>query len=205
MVSFSDDNSSPGSFQKEDSEKQQELLQRIAQDDHEAFKAVFQLYYPPLCSFAQRFVRSRDIAKELVQNIFEKLWKKRYELTIHTSLKAYLYRGVRNQSLDYLKHQEVVRRWEEESQSVEFTQKWIDEEFHHEELLRTVERAIESLPDRRRLIFTLHWSEGLTYREISDVLGLSIKTVEAQMGRALKTIRSLLSDYLPLFAFLSLI
>ncbi len=205
MVSSSDGKSSSRSFQNEDSEKQQEWLKRIAHDDHEAFKAVFQLYYPQLCSFAQRFVKSREIARELVQNVFEKLWKKRYELKIHTSLKAYLYRGVRNQALDFLKHQEVVRRWEEESKSVEFTQEWIDEEFHHEELLRTVERAIESLPDRRRLIFTLHWSEGLTYREIADVLELSIKTVEAQMGHALKTIRSMLYDYLPVFTFLLVI
>lgn len=205
MVSSSDGISSHGSMQNEGSEKQQELLKRIARDDHEAFKTVFQEYYPQLCRFAQRFVKSDDIVRELVQNVFEKLWQGRYERKIHTSLKAYLYKGVRNQALDYLKHQDVVRRWTEESQSIEFTQKWVDEEFHQEELLRTVERAIESLPDRRRLIFTLHWSEGLTYREIADVLGISIKTVEAQMGRALKTIRSLLYDYLPVAAFLSLL
>ncbi len=197
--------SSSKSLPKDENEKHQEWLEKLARDDHEAFKEIFHMYYPQLCIFAQRYVKSRDIAKELVQNIFEKLWRKRQEFKIHTSLKAYLYRGVRNQALDFLKHQQVVRRWEEESQSVEYTQNRVDDEFSQKELLNMVERAIASLPDRCRLIFNLHWNEELTYREIADVLGLSIKTVEAQMGRALKKIRSMLSGYLCLFTYLLVI
>jgi RNA polymerase sigma-70 factor, ECF subfamily len=182
-----------------------EWFQRITQDDHEAFKAVFHSFYPQLCSFIRRFVPSSEVAQELVQNVFEKLWMKRHEIEIHTSLKAYLYRGVRNQAIDYIKHRKVVQKWEEDPASHEFTPKLIDEEYHRKELLAAVENAIQTLPERRRIIFTLHWSEGLTYSEIADVLGLSVKTVEAQMGNALKTLRSLLSEFIPLIAALSVL
>jgi RNA polymerase sigma-70 factor, ECF subfamily len=199
MTSASDSRHSSRPARNEENKIQQELFTRIANDDHDAFKTVFHLYYSQLRNFAQRFVTSHEVANELVQNVFEKLWMKRYEIEIHTSLKAYLYKGVRNQALDYIKHREVVRRWEEDPQSEEYSHQSIEDELHKKELLREVERAIETLPDKRRTIFLLHWKNGLTYKEIADVLGISVKTVEVQMGRSLKTIRSLFQKYLPHF------
>ncbi|MBO6620397.1 MAG: sigma-70 family RNA polymerase sigma factor [Balneola sp.] len=107
-------------------------------------------------------------------------------------IKSYLYRATRNQSLNYLKHQKIVQEWEDEKKATKptYTDNVSKEINSSEQLRRRIEEAIHQLPQKRRTIYEFSRNHGLTYQEIAEVLNISIKTVETQMRRALKYLRS---------------
>lgn len=172
------------------------LFERVvAEGDHRAFNELFTSYYHTLCTYALRVVKYPEIAEEVVADVFVKLWKNRGRIEVHASFSAYIYRAVRNQALDYLKmHLHRVR--EQESlenvawQSVCADYHSPEEELVFNELYEEVEQQVNELPKQCQLIFRLSREEGLRYREIADQLNISIKTVETQMGRALKVLRN---------------
>ncbi|HWP82746.1 MAG TPA: RNA polymerase sigma-70 factor [Bacteroidota bacterium] len=169
-----------------------------------AFEAVFRSYYPRLCRFAFRLVGSKPLAEEIVQNVFVRLWEKRNDGPPINSLKTYLYQAVKNQAINHLKQEE---KWTSiDGDLLETTPDFAnpEQEIRQKEILDAVEEAIQLLPPRCRLIFTMHRFDGLSYAEIADVLGISRKTVETQMGRALKSLRRLLIHHLPLLSIFSL-
>lgn len=178
-------------------------IEQIRRGDQAVFETVFKTYYPRLCRFLLRMVGSREVAEDLVQDLFLTIWTNRREWRPQASLKAYLYRAARNQAINYLKHQRVVRDWEEEARDHLGLASLLNEDFQSKQLEAAVQKAIESLPERCRLIFELHRHDGLKYAEIAQVLDLSVKTVETQMGRALKALRKLLVPYLSSIASLS--
>ncbi len=168
-----------------------------------AFEALFRSYSPRLCRFALRMIGSRMDAEDLVQEVFVKLWERRADWSPAGSVKAYLYRAVKNQAINYLKRQEILHgRNEVELDEVFSMQPGPEEELYRKEIETAVQEAIELLPPRCRLIFVLHRLDGLRYGEITRVLDISIKTVETQMGRALKTLRRLLVHHLPTLGLL---
>jgi RNA polymerase sigma-70 factor (ECF subfamily) len=175
-------------------------FQPIASGDRAAFEALFRLHYRPLCAFAVGYLKDMDPAEDLVQDLFFRLWLDREKLSITTSLKAYLYTSVRNRCLNALKvggrvralNEEVDDRLQEEERS----------EDEHMDRIARVQAAIESLPEERRKVFKLSRYEGLKYHEIAERLGISAKTVENQMGKALKTLREDLADLVPLLPWL---
>ncbi|MCW5898394.1 MAG: RNA polymerase sigma-70 factor [Flavobacteriales bacterium] len=172
----------------------------IAAGDRAAFEALFRLHYRPLCVFAMGYVKDSDKAEDLVQDLFFRLWLDREKVNITTSVKAYLYASVRNRCLNVLKagskvrvlNDEVDDRLEEEERS----------EDEHAERIARVQAAIEALPEERRKVFKLSRYEGLKYHEIAARLGISVKTVENQMGSALKTLRHELKDLVSLLPWL---
>jgi RNA polymerase sigma-70 factor (ECF subfamily) len=172
--------------------------EKVRSGDPNAFESLFRSYYPRLCRFVERIIHSKSIAEEIVQEIFLKIWENRKNWILQYPVNIYLYRAVKNSALNCLKHEKVVKEWEKEQPRESFDQV-IDpeEELYQKELLNAVQRAIELLPERCRLIFILHRQDGFTYAEIAFILNISIKTVETQMGRALKTLRRLLSPYFP--------
>lgn len=169
-----------------------ELLQKISQGNEESFTEAFDRYYPGLCYYADKFIHDTDESRSLVQEVFVNLWIKRNKLVIEQSLKAYLFESVRNSAIDYLKHKLVETKYLKEAphESVSFDRNLIEEA----ELNARINSAIESLPKKCREIFTLCRFEELRYSEIAQKLGISIKTVEMQMGIALKKLRSKLTD-----------
>lgn len=162
------------------------LLERLRNDDEEAFSLLFERYYVPLCRYSRLIVRSEDPAEEVVVGLFIYLWEKRAEIRIRSSLCSYLFRSVRNRSLNYLRDVDptvrlddaVMELWSEENRTLEI-----------EELNRFIEEAILSLPARCRDVFLQSRSEDLSNREIAIRLNISVKTVEAQISKALKIIR----------------
>ncbi len=165
--------------------------------DDGAFEALFRAYHAPLCAFAYRMVRSRAVAEELVQEVFLYLWQHRETWVAHTSVRTYLFTATRNAALNHLRRERLFTQSETEaielfSQSPPST----ESDLALSELERAVERAIERLPERCRLIYTMSREQGLSYAEIAEVLGLSVKTVEAQMGRAFKALRKYLDAFL---------
>jgi RNA polymerase sigma-70 factor (ECF subfamily) len=176
--------------------RDQRWAQRISEGDYDAFESLFRAYASELSSFADGFVDSSDVAESLVQEVFFSIWERRASWSPPENLRSYLYTSVRNEALDYLDRREVAENWKETSSQHEREDRTPLEELEHEELQDRVREAIESLPERRRQVFTLSRQHGLTYREIADVLDISIKTVETQMSRALDALREKLSEYL---------
>ncbi len=172
----------------------------IAAGDREAFEALFRLHYRPLCGFAMGYLKDADRAEDLVQDLFFRLWLDRTKLNITTSVKAYLFASVRNRCLNAVKAGAKVRALNEEADDrLEEVERSEDE---HAERIARVQAAIEALPTERRKVFKLSRYEGLKYHEIAERLGISVKTVENQMGSALKSLRTELRDLVPLLPWL---
>jgi RNA polymerase sigma-70 factor (ECF subfamily) len=175
-----------------------EWVERIRSGDVSAFEALFHAYHAPLCRFAYSYVGAKDLAEEIVQEAFLFVWERRRTWDVRTSAKNYLFTSVRNAAVSYLRHERVVRRREAETAEL-FARPSAsaDSEARTAELMAAVQRAVGRLPERCRLIFTLHREQGLTYQEIAQVLEISPKTVEVQMGRALKALRTALAGFWP--------
>ncbi|MBK7945526.1 MAG: RNA polymerase sigma-70 factor [Flavobacteriales bacterium] len=172
----------------------------IAAGDRQAFEALFRAHYRQLCAFAVGYLKDMDKAEDLVQDLFFRLWLDREKVNVTTSVKAYLYASVRNRCLNAVKSGAKVRALNEEvDDRLEEDERTEDE---HTERIARVQAAIESLPEERRKVFKLSRYEGLKYHEIAARLGISVKTVEKQMGSALKTLRLELKDLVPLLPWL---
>jgi RNA polymerase sigma-70 factor (ECF subfamily) len=170
------------------------LAARLKAGDDLAFQELVTAETDRLRRSAERIVQCRETAAEIVQEVFYRMWKGREELTLHGPLGHYLIRAVRNRALDHLKRLRVESRWQVQTEQ-EVTL-WLDrsgeETSDLSETLAEVEAALETLPERRRAILLLRLREGLSYEEIARRLGISIKTVENQIGRGLKTLRTVL-------------
>lgn len=164
---------------------------------------MFRELYQPLCRYAYSFVSDHEEAEEIVQASFIGIWEKRQTIDIDTSLKAYLYRVVRNASLNVIKHGKVKQIYLEQSEfTAEKTTDATEQPLITDELERKIFSAIQTLPEQCRLIFKLSRFEEMKYQEIANQLNISIKTVENQMGKALKIMREQLREYLPLIYIL---
>lgn len=181
----------------------QMIFQSIKSGDEKALEMLFKEYYQPLCRYANSYLEDPDDAEEVVQNCFIKLWEKRENINIQSSVKSYLYQIIRNACLNEIKHQQVKKNYGDMvSQQGEQHSEASDQTTLRGELEEKIAAALQSLPQQCRLIFTMSRFEELKYQEIADQLNLSIKTVENQMGKALKLMRAQLQEYLPLIAIL---
>ncbi len=159
------------------------------------FEALVRTHYAGLCSFVARIVRSRVEAEDIVQTMFANLWAQRD--TFHYERpEAYLYRAARNRAINVLRRQRVRLTWEEQAKArpPEPTEPTVTSDAA--ELRAAIDRAVAELPERCRLIFTMNREQGLRYAEVAQILGISVKTVETQMGRALKVLRLRLAHFL---------
>jgi RNA polymerase sigma-70 factor (ECF subfamily) len=173
-----------------------DLLQRLRRGDEAAFDEIFRSWYASLVRAAESIVRSRAVAEELVQDVMLELWRRRESLVEGGSAQAYLFQSVRNRSLNYVRHERVERRAEPEAERVAQIQAPAQSLLVEEEIDVALRRAVAGLPDRCREVFELSRIHGLKYSEIATVLGISVKTVEAQMGKALKVLRVELAPWL---------
>lgn len=168
-----------------------------------SFSELYLIYYPKLVRFAKEFVMSEEDAENIIQDVFADLWEKRESMDHIENINAYLFRLVRNRCLDYLKHKVFEQKYVENVQAsfeVELNLKMqsldrfdVLDIYEGNEMEKLVREAINSLPKKCRAIFLLSRMEGLKYREISERLGISVNTVECQMGIALKKLRVMLN------------
>jgi len=168
-----------------------------------SFEVLFKTHFKGLSAYAYTFLKEEAMAEEIVQQVFCRIWEKQEDLRIHTSLKAYLYKSVYHECLNYLKHRKVMAQYasyavRNQSVPVENASGKVLEG----ELKERIREAMNTLPEQCRTIFQLSRYEGLKYQQIADHLGLSVKTIENQMGKALKIMRAKLVEYLPLFVIL---
>jgi RNA polymerase sigma-70 factor (ECF subfamily) len=172
-----------------------DLFGKIKSGDVASFEQLFKKFYPELCFYATRLVKNSDVAEEIVQDFFVKLWEKKHTLDINTSLKNYLYRSVKNLCLNFVEHNKVKNKFKKYTLSNSLHSEQTEFDFLEIDLYEKLEDAIYSLPEKRQKIFRLNREEGLKYREIAEKLNLSIKTVETQMGLAFKYLREKLKHY----------
>lgn len=166
------------------------------------FEVLFKAHYSVLCAYANGFLRDQDASEEVVQEVMFRIWTSRETLIIDSSLKSYLFRAVRNRCMNVIKHLHVrdeYRSFRETQTAV--NQRSQEDEMIYSELEEKIRKAIDNLPIERRKVFILSRYDGLTYGEIAKELNISLKTVENQIGKALKTLREELHDYLPWLLF----
>jgi len=180
-------------------ERDRDLARRIRKGDHDAFRELFRTYADALCSFAADHVGDR-VAEDIVQRVFCDLWDRREKWSPPGNVKAYLYRAVRNTALDHLDRRDLERDWKDEEKERDRARGKIApvDALQHQEMSRAMDQAVEELPERRRMIYRMARHHDMTYSEIATALDIAPKTVENQMGRALKTLRNHIKRFVSL-------
>ncbi len=176
------------------------LIQGLRTKNKIVFDFIFQYYYSGMCAYAETILKDEKAVEDIVQDIFVTLWIKGEKTEITGSLKNYLFTSVKNRCFDYLKHQKVKSQSIVKLKYLENVNQHTPENWYAEtELQKIIDDTLNTLPPRCREIFQLSRFEGLKNQEIADRLGLSKRTVELQISKALKVLRKDLSPYLPLF------
>ena len=172
-----------------------EIIRRIREGDIHQFETLFRSSYVSLVRYAGSIIKDHESSEEIVQDLFFTLWQNRKSLNIQSSLNGYLYRSVHNRCLHFIEHKNVVAKHATETGfEPEENPESPDEILNYKELQEKVARIIERLPEKCGKIFCMSRFEGLKYTEIAEKLSVSVKTVEANMGRALKEFRKVLLE-----------
>lgn len=179
----------------------QQLFVRLRAGDAAALDELFRRYYTELCQTANRFVRSEDQAEDIVQELFLGLWKRHAALPDDlTAVGGYLHRAARNRSLNFLRDQKRIPISEDEIPLTVAADGLPTDALEQDDLRTRLHRAIDHLPERCRLVFTMSKLDEMTQREVADALDISPKTVENQMTRAYRFLRDWLAITLLLLA-----
>ncbi len=173
------------------------ILRKIKDGNIQAFESLFRQYYSSLNLYALSITNRKDISEEIVQELFYTLWKERESIQIYRSLKSYLYKAVRNQSLQYHERTNVENRHQEKvlNSKTELEDNTPQNEIEYKELEDVVNKTLKKLPERRLKIFKMHRMEGKKYKEIAELLSVSIKTVEAEMSKTYSQLRHEIEKY----------
>ena len=171
----------------------QSYISGLRKRDTQTYEVVFKKYYQPLVMFVVRHVGNEDVAKDIVQDIFFKLFESSHSLPDNFQLKSWFYRVARNAAVDYLRHLQVEDKYKFLMAEAMISIPDIDEEID-EQVYAKVNLAIESLPEQCRLIIKLNVLEGKKYQEIAEELGITINTIRTQVSRGYKKLRDILSE-----------
>lgn len=175
------------------------LINQINSGSEVAFERVFKQYFKSLQNYAFTMLKDVDLAEEMVQNVFLKIWDKRERLPADATVSSYLYKAVYHESLNWLRHEKVKMAHQNYTlYSMKNETENAAERIKIKQLEQHLQQALNELPQQCRTIFQMSRFEELRYREIATELGISIKTVENQMGKALRLLRLKLVDFLPL-------
>jgi len=173
-----------------DEQSDQHLLSLIREDDEKAFAVLYRRYKGVLYLHACRLLEDEDEAKDALQELFTKLWMKRQDLALGTSLSSYLYAAIRNQILDTFAHKKVQEKYIDSLQKfLEEGECMTDDYIREKELSKLIEEEVALLPKKMRTVFELSRKVHMTYKEIAFELDISDKTVKKQMNNALRILK----------------
>lgn len=175
------------------------LVEGLKEGNERIFDYLFQYYYSGLVVYASQIVHDQQISEDLVQDFFVKLWTSREYLTINKSIKSYFFTSIKNLCFDYLRHLQVKQKAEKtiySEKSVETISSWTEPE-----LEQRIQRAIDRLPPVCRKVFVMNRFEGMKPVEIAKLKGISVRTVETHIGKALRLLRKELAEFLPIALF----
>ncbi|MEZ5038651.1 MAG: RNA polymerase sigma-70 factor [Saprospiraceae bacterium] len=177
----------------------QELKHLFDKDAAQAIELLFRLYYGKVCQAVYKIIPKTDLTEDLAQEVFYELWRKKDQIFIQSSYLAYLRRAAINKALNYLRDQKIKLDDFTEVSQLKMSAPLSDEQLNAKELQVVIDQAVDLLPERCRLVFVLSRFEQMSYQEIADQMGISIKTVENQVSKALKLLRIALGPYLPIW------
>ena len=180
----------------------QEILDLLKKDSEKAIDILFRQHYSFLCRSVYKILPDENLVEDLSQEVFYELWRKRAKLQIKTSLKAYLRRAAINKALNFIRDQKIKFNETENDRPIISKRTTVNQQLEAEELQEIIDQAIDQLPERYRTVFVLSRIEEMSYNEIAEQLGISVKTVENQISKALKQLRLSLADYLNLIILL---
>ena len=167
---------------------------RIQQDDEAGFHRLFDRYYVVLCRFVHTLIEDEVSAEDVVQDIFVYIWERRHEIVITTSVRSYLFEACRHKALNHLRNNRRFTRFVPEEHEQDMGREEMDIET--EELYRLIEEAVMSLPEKCGKIYRMSREEDLSHKEIAEREGITVKTVEAHLHKALKRLKKVAGAYL---------
>jgi|SRR5688572_3405176 len=173
------------------------LFERIRRDDDAAFDTVFRTWYPRLVRYADAMLRDRAVAEEIAQEVMLAIWNGRRTLKIDESPTGYLFRATRNRALNELRHRKVEQKSHFRLVPAIEVGPAAEANMADKQIEAALREAVQSLPDRCREVFELSRVQGLRYAEIAATMEISVKTVETQMGKALRILREKMAEWLP--------
>lgn len=171
-------------------------LERLKEGDEAALRKIFDAFYSDLAARIFRIIPDSDTCQDIAQDVFVELWNKRDSIEIHSSLGGYLNRAAVNKALNYLKSRNrgVIDGSAELAEAADESDSVSAAAMDAEEMESRLHRAIENLPERCRAVFALSRFEDLSHREIAEKLGISVKTIENQITKAMKLLREAMRD-----------
>lgn len=185
---------------------EQELALNIKQGDIKSFELLFNTHCSNMLQYATTMLKDSDDAEDIVQQVFVQLWAKREAVVVETSIKSYLYRAVHNSCLNKIKQQVVRSGYANDYQHIGNTATAsVAQLLENKELAVEIQKALDELPEQCKRIFAMSRFEQLKYQQIADALGINVKAVEHQMGKALKHLRNKLKHLVPIVVLLALL
>ena len=184
-------------------QEQQNIPKGVANDKKELFAQLFERYYIRLSHYAHQFINDFDVCRDLIQDLFMKLWELKIQDISEEELEGYIYKSVRNACFDHLRHKKI-----RQNSRMYILEKLLKQEEIHiseletQELANKIENTINQLPEQTALIFRMSRFDDMTYAEIAEELNLSVKSVEFHISKALKVLKLELKGYLPLIVCL---
>jgi RNA polymerase sigma-70 factor (family 1) len=176
---------------------EQLLIEKLRNNDTSAFTVIFSKYYKDLVCFSFYITHNSNTSEELVQDVFLKLWENRNSLQIHSSLKSFLLKSVQNRSIDYVRHMDITQKYSlSVLENPVYSTIDTDNYLMHSELEELLEKALKRIPVANSEAFRLSRFDGMNYHAIADKLGISVRTVEVRVGKALSLLRQELKDFL---------
>lgn len=169
---------------KENNIPDEELIKLVGNGDLKAMEELFNRYYEQLCNFAFKFLKDRDASKDIVSDIFSKIWQKKNSLIISSNLRAYLYISVRNRAINFLQTNKKLYTIEQNKEAKNVIEK--DDFTMAIENEEEVEKILSKLPEKKKLVFRLKVIDGLKYKEIAEILSISVNTVQNHIVQAYK-------------------
>lgn len=183
----------------EHSHTEASLRELFKKAPEQAIEVLFREYYTEVCRTVLRIIPDPGIAEDIAQEVFFELWRKREVLTVTSSFGAYLRRAARNKSLNFIRDRKVNPEGEDKLPQIREKQIDAGRQLEVQDLQNSIDQSISQLPERCRLVFSLSRFEDMSYQEIADHLGISIKTVENQISKALRLLREALGPHLSWF------
>ncbi|MCY1635780.1 RNA polymerase sigma-70 factor [Marinifilum sp. D737] len=179
------------------------LYSKLKAGNKNAFQELFEEYYTSMYFYACKFVDD-DLARDLVHDVFMIFWQNKENITIKSSLSAYLFRMVRNKCLKEIERQKVRDDYSTESLNLDELAYYNDgiKSIIELELEEKLKKAMDKMPDGCRQVFVMSRFNGLKNKEIAEQLGISVKAVEKQITKSLKILRLELKEYLPLLVYI---
>jgi len=180
-----------------------ELLHEIAKENQQAFRHLFHLFYPKLVEFSNSIIKNREASFELVDDIFVKIWQRRASITDIQNITVYLYQATKNSCINFLKKKHI----EIASNPLEFADINLSDSFLpdtiliNKELAAFLHQTVNNLSPKCKIVFKLVKEDNLTYKEVADIMNVSVKTVDSHLFTAVKTIREAIANYKPIHFF----